>query len=603
MNHGTESSAGTGTTSYAPSAKQRANKPVKGPCAPPEREPPSTCCQLVCFERPNYFCGHLLTDDDLTKEQRYVIEKQKLYHRTLHGHGIVCGLRLTCDPQCCGRIWVGDGYAIDDCGNDLVVCDPQPVDVLAILREKGYILPPPAEDPCLPETPEEECSYKQCFYVTACYQEEGYEYTTPFVAGCRPTLSECEPTRIRERVTFDVVDSLPVIEGPLEAIERRVKKCFCLFTEGKFAALLKDQAVLDGLERNQVEHKTVFDAFCALRAALLIYLSCHPDHYNCMLEREIRDVTFPAQPQNQDPATNQQGNGPYLDGIHDAFCRIIELAYQHVIACILGELAVPCPAPNHASCVVLGTVEIQDGCVVRVCNCPRTYVWTFRSFFEVLVATIFGNLGCETTEKVPETDDTNSSYHDSSSHKRDCGCGKGPTQETCCHEFKLPNCIEFVRALRDNGPAATEVATAPFKTVRNVGRSLFDAFNLTRLDYFSPSSLFYQSAAEVAQKGFTVVPQPEVVPAVEPLDAFKASELKTVDEVKREFLFYSAGDRIVGATPRDVYQTQIDTQRATLEQQQKALDDLRKQVGELRLQIRKSEKGGGGQKPSGQNPG
>src|SRR4029450_9529922 len=118
MNHGTESSAGTGTTSYAPSAKTRAGQPAKGPCMPPEREAPSTCCQLVCFERPHYFCGHLLTDDDLTKEQRYVIEKQKLYHRTLHGHGIVCGLRLTCESQCCGRVWVGDGIAIDDCAND-----------------------------------------------------------------------------------------------------------------------------------------------------------------------------------------------------------------------------------------------------------------------------------------------------------------------------------------------------------------------------------------------------------------------------------------------------------------------------------------------------
>ena len=45
------------------------------------------CCKLECFERPNYFCGHLLTDADLKLDQKYVIEKNKLYHRAIHGHG------------------------------------------------------------------------------------------------------------------------------------------------------------------------------------------------------------------------------------------------------------------------------------------------------------------------------------------------------------------------------------------------------------------------------------------------------------------------------------------------------------------------------------
>src|SRR6266446_7788760 len=81
----------------------------------------STCCGLHCFERPNYFCGHLLTDADLTLEQKYVVEKNKLYHRAIDGHGVVCGLRLTCDETCDGYIHVAEGYAIDACGNDLVV--------------------------------------------------------------------------------------------------------------------------------------------------------------------------------------------------------------------------------------------------------------------------------------------------------------------------------------------------------------------------------------------------------------------------------------------------------------------------------------------------
>ena len=48
-------------------------------------------CGLMTFDRPNYFCGHLLTDTDLTLEQRYFREKTRLYHRALDGHGIVWG--------------------------------------------------------------------------------------------------------------------------------------------------------------------------------------------------------------------------------------------------------------------------------------------------------------------------------------------------------------------------------------------------------------------------------------------------------------------------------------------------------------------------------
>src|SRR5262245_8784558 len=106
----------------------RTGPPPAGPapCGCAQPHPGSTCCDIQCFERPRYFCGHLLTDDDLSLEQRYVVEKHKLYHRTLHGHGVVCGLRLTCHGPCNGEILIGNGFAIDDCGNDLVVCEPTP---------------------------------------------------------------------------------------------------------------------------------------------------------------------------------------------------------------------------------------------------------------------------------------------------------------------------------------------------------------------------------------------------------------------------------------------------------------------------------------------
>src|SRR5215469_12914950 len=138
-----------------------------------EPEKKCSCCQTVCFERPQYHCGHLLSSEDLTLQLYYDIEKNKLRNRTLFGCGVVCGLRLTCDPNCCGAIRVSKGYAIDGCGNDLVVCESEPFNVIARLREKKLIdCPPPKPDPCdKKEEPREHCPEKQCFYIVACYDE------------------------------------------------------------------------------------------------------------------------------------------------------------------------------------------------------------------------------------------------------------------------------------------------------------------------------------------------------------------------------------------------------------------------------------------------
>jgi hypothetical protein len=73
------------------------------------------------MERPRYFAGQLLTEADLNSEQAYVIAKNRLHNRYLHGWGVVCGLEVICSP-CNGWVSVKEGYALDPCGNDIVVC-------------------------------------------------------------------------------------------------------------------------------------------------------------------------------------------------------------------------------------------------------------------------------------------------------------------------------------------------------------------------------------------------------------------------------------------------------------------------------------------------
>lgn len=479
-------------------ATQTPPRTVVAPCPSPTPEPPVTCCELICFERPRYFCGHLLTDADLSKEQQYVIEKHKLYHRTLHGHGVVCGLRLTCDPHCHGHILIGEGYAIDDCGNDLVVCESLSFDVLGRLREQGYLVESEPPDPCQPPETHPVCKVRQCFYVTVCYQEEQAEFTTPFVVGCRPTVSDCEATRIRESVRFDVVAELPRQTNGLDDLQTRIAGCAKLFSEGAFAQALKTHAAeLAAAVSGQASvenHKQYCDILCELRGLLLLYLRRYPDKYNCTIEADIRDLSCP-----------RENTDTYGTDIQHAFCRLLELAYQHVMSCIFGELVFPCPEPSQASCVVLGTVEVENGQLVRVCNCPRSYVWSFANFFEVLIATVLGGIACEADER----------------------------KHTCCRTFTLQDCKEFVNLLQANERTLTLGSTAFIEGLRAVQQGLRYGFDFTRPEVI-PSGLFNGMAVSRAQQvahdlgvPLTVQDQPPQPQPLGPIDALLASVLKT----------------------------------------------------------------------------
>ena len=435
-NHG--AGGGAATAAYP-----QTSSPPKGcGCAPPET---STCCDLVCFERPRYFCGHLLKDTDLSKAQEYVLEKHKLYHRTLHGHGVVCGLRLTCDGACCGNIRIDEGYAIDDCGNDIVVCERQPFDVIARLKAKGLLIPTVFKDPCDEETETTPCAVRQCFYIVVCYQETEHDFTTPLTPGCGPSPKDCEATRIRESYTFDVVDTLPPAVSPLDSLKGHLEHCFKLFADSPFGKSLEEVRRLlcpgtvtnsDGVVETApptMAYEDQHKLFCRVRGLFLLYLKQHPDEYNCRLEQEVLDLGF--------PTANEATTTGTVD---KAFCRLIELAYGYSLSCFFGELAFPCPEPSRASCVVLGTVEVEDGCVVRVCNCPRKYVWSFASFFQVLFASLVGSGPAKA--------------RDDRRYRRPTMPPVVPHEHTSDHEakaaagaFEIDDCCAFLEAMAKSG--------------------------------------------------------------------------------------------------------------------------------------------------------
>ena len=340
----------TGTTQ----TKTTQTRPAAGPCSCGCQGGSSggacTCCKPICFERPNYFCGQLLSDDDLSAEQRYFREKRKLYHRTLTGHGVVCGLRLTCDPDCCGRIRIGEGYAIDNCGNDLVVCQSTPFDVIAALKAKGYLITEPPPDPCEEEEPPR-CKVKQCFYITICYDEEEAEYTTPFKTNCGPGAAACEPTRIRETVRFDVLENPPKAHTYLDELEERITCCWKVFTDSPFAR--KFTEFLADREKGEGEE----DEDTANLLPVESPVPASSEEVPGPVRLHALGTGLPSPVPDEDRRR--------YEGCQESFYKLYELIVRYAYDCMLGEMIFECPCPPKAHCVGLGTVEVEDGKVLR----------------------------------------------------------------------------------------------------------------------------------------------------------------------------------------------------------------------------------------------
>ncbi|MEP6569177.1 MAG: hypothetical protein ABJC10_05325 [Acidobacteriota bacterium] len=83
-------------------------------------------------KRLRYFIGRLLTIADFQLEQNYHRDKSKLHNRSLHGFGIVSGLKVSVDA---GQIIVAPGLALDCEGNELVIPCTQSIALPATTAE------------------------------------------------------------------------------------------------------------------------------------------------------------------------------------------------------------------------------------------------------------------------------------------------------------------------------------------------------------------------------------------------------------------------------------------------------------------------------------
>jgi hypothetical protein len=205
-------------------------------------------CHSELFVRPRFFAGQLLTEDDLTSLGDYVVTKNRLHSRYLFGSGVVCGLTVSCEPCGGGKIIVNPGYALDCCGNDIVVSCPQTLDVNVMVRELLLKLRgadcgdpcadtgasrPPAGAPAQPSRTTAAAGARQregwvlsparryCLYIDYC--EELSDPVAPYATGDPCGQATCEPTRVREGFRFEL--RCPPDEDCVPEICRRLWNC------------------------------------------------------------------------------------------------------------------------------------------------------------------------------------------------------------------------------------------------------------------------------------------------------------------------------------------------------------------------------------------
>src|SRR3569833_1557355 len=156
--------------------------------------------------RTRFFVVMVLTQSDLENEQRYWRIKRRLTNRAL-GEGVVWGLRVRWDAA--RRVFVlGPVYALDCCGNDLVVECPVQIAEADLIK-----LADPLYRSATPAVFEAAARYQQNPLRSAClvlqYVECPQDARPVQTDACTPPTSRCESSRIRETTRLLLVPPPP----------------------------------------------------------------------------------------------------------------------------------------------------------------------------------------------------------------------------------------------------------------------------------------------------------------------------------------------------------------------------------------------------------
>lgn len=155
-----------------------------------------TCdeCGTPQLARNTWFTGKLLTERDLTDEQRYLLGKLSRHNAYQHGAGIACGLEVRQHPNPACRdelVLVGPGQAVDCCGKEILLTHDEVVPLAGLIAQ--------AWDDAHGDAPMTGAHRVQ---LCVAYRECLTEDTESLIDPCDDTA--CRPNRILDSYAFGV---------------------------------------------------------------------------------------------------------------------------------------------------------------------------------------------------------------------------------------------------------------------------------------------------------------------------------------------------------------------------------------------------------------
>jgi hypothetical protein len=387
--------------------------------------PPCPACGgLECLCRPRFFAGQILTEADLNRLEQYVVNKNKLHNRYLHGWGVVCGMEVVCHP-CGDRVTVRSGYAKSPCGDDIIICKDDVARVCDLIRKCRPTTPTYPD--CTPQTAgdNDDCQgLVEPWILAVCYQETPARGMTPMLsastaarcsccglsaAGCRcgcggsqassngssygsktdcatavrTAPAPCEPTLICEGYTFLVYKAPPTPrgDGSTSTGGQLAKNVLACFTN----ILQNAPQPPQGADQTPA---SLQQWCCAFKQWLTDLLNTESTG-DCALFDRLANARCP------DPAgSDLQGYLKALEPVLEVFLQVLGALVRE---CLCGALLPPCPPPVDCNCVPLATLQVRRGdCrVLSVCNWGvRKFVLTFPDLIYWLEGTnLFQALG------------------------------------------------------------------------------------------------------------------------------------------------------------------------------------------------------------------
>lgn len=385
---------------------------VKSQCGKSTRTPNNPCCPscgaVECLCRPRFFAGQLLSEQDLNRLDQYIKNKNRLHVRNLHGWGVVNGLKVLCEP--CSSIKVTQGYAINPCGDDIVVCEATSVDICSLINKckqsrMNYDCKPTGHAGSSTKPNASSCEDVEEEWVLAIqYEEWPSRGVTPLrgnscntsksscscggsssgkSCGCgsskssatsqytsssktnRAASTECEPTVLCESFSFDVYRK-PIDDSKDDDDED--KKLFKL--KGSFAeefnccskALMATMPPMPdiGKDNDLINHANAISKWCcSWRKNLIDYFLTHPNT-SCEVIEFLQKIDCPslAKPNS------------FASDAAISFLSLFAAWAEGLKVCLCLALLPPTPDASCDLRVPLATVRIRtrDCKVLSICN-------------------------------------------------------------------------------------------------------------------------------------------------------------------------------------------------------------------------------------------